>query len=492
LLLVPNRDANIASALGFWGTVRRDGNSVRVSTELIDARNDNTVWADSYDASKLSAQLSPETRRGIEENPTDDLEAYDLYLQAKELITSATLLYMKDPRGSLLTAIGFLEKATGRDSKFALAYCLLTNAHDYLYNGNFDKTNGDFDKTPERRALGDAAISQALRVRPDLPEVHLAAAFHRYAAYRDYEGARVQIAIAKRGLPNSPDAFALNAYLDRRQGRWLESTRDLNQAATLDPRNPEFLNALADNYFNLRRYRDYEHTYDRLIELEPDQPLLILQKAYAEVNGNADLKSYRAALEGLPSSMKSDVNVASSWFAYALAARDWTTAKEILSKSTNGELYYFNANIMVPTGCLEIWLACLEGGRPAMEAESSAAREQLDQKVKAHPEDPTIVSALGVIDAALGRKEEAIKEAERAVEMLPVSEDAVDGPSLVYNLAAVYGMVNERDLAFQELTISVETPGGASYGTLKLDPAWDPLRNDPRFDKLLTQLARKE
>jgi predicted Zn-dependent protease len=127
-----------------------------------------------------------------------------------------------------------------------------------------------------------------------------------------------------------------------------------------------------------------------------------------------------------------------------------------------------------------------------MEAGSSAAREQLDQKVKVHPEDPTIVSALGVIDAALGRKEEAIKEAERAVEMLPVSEDAVDGPSLVYNLAAVYGMVNERDLAFQELTISVETPGGASYGTLKLDPAWDPLRADPRFDTLLAQLAPKE
>src|SRR5208282_4271483 len=291
-------------------------------------------------ASKLSARLAPEERKHIEENPTDDLEAYDLYLQAKELITNATLLYMKDPRESLLTAIGFLEKATGRDSKFALAYCLLANAHDYLYNG-------DFDKTPERRALGDAAISQALRVRPDLPEVHLAAAFHRYAGYRDYERARVQIAIAKRGLPNSPDAFALAAYLDRRQGRWLESTTGLNQAATLDPRNPEFLNALADNYFSLRRYRDYEHTYDRLIELEPDKPLLILQKAYAEVNGNADLKSYRSALERLPFSMKGDVIVVSTRFAYALAARDWTTAKEILSKNTNGELYYFNANMMI-------------------------------------------------------------------------------------------------------------------------------------------------
>jgi serine/threonine protein kinase/tetratricopeptide (TPR) repeat protein len=496
----------IASALGVTnvleGTVRRDGNHVRVSTELVDARNDNMIWADSYDrdltdifaiqseiaqtvATKLSARLSPEERKIIQEKPTSDLEAYDLYLQAKELVMNATIFYMKDPRTSLLSAIGFLGEATRRDSRFALAYCLLANAHDYLYNG-------DFDKTPQRRALGDAAIDQALRWGPDLPEVHLAAAFHRYACYRDYERARVQIAIIQRSLPNSPDALALAAYLDRRQGRWLESTKGLEKAVSLDPRNHEFLSELADNYFNLRRYRDYRRTYDRLIELEPDKPILILQKAFSALNGNADLTSYRAALEGLPSSMKDDINFVSSRFAYALMDRDWATAKEILSKSTNTELYYFNADTAVPLGSLEIWLAYVQQGRPTMETGFAAAREQLNRKVEAHPEDASLLSALAVIDAALGRKQQAIEEAKRAVEMLPVSEDAVDGPSLVYNLAAVYSMVNEPDLAFQQLAISVKTPGGATYGTLKLDPCWDSLRKDQRFGKLLTGLAQDD
>ena len=494
---------SIANALGVAnvveGTVRRDGHWIRVTTALIDAQTDQTLWSDSYDrdltgifaiqseiakavASKLSARLSPEERQNIQGSPTEDLEAYDLFLQAKELMSKLTFIYMMDPRESVLRAIALLEEATRKDSQFALAYCLLANANDYLYSGNFDKTT-------ERRTLGDAAVNQALRVRPDLPEAHLAAAFHRYACYRDYDRARLQIAIAQRSLPNSPDALTLAADLDRRQGRWLESTTSLEKAAALDPRNPEVLSALAANYFALRRYLDYERTYDRLIELEPDKPLLILQKAYSEINGNGDLKSYRAALDRLPSSMEGDVVVDSFRFAYALAARNWTTAREILSKSTNGELYYFNANMMVPKGCLEIWIAYLEGGHPAMEPASSAAREQLNQKVQTYPEEATIISALGVIDAALGRNEEALKETERAVKMVPVSEDAVDGPSLVYNLAVVYGMVNERDLAFQALNMSANTPGGVAYGELKLDPALDPLRSDPRFDKLLVQLA---
>jgi TolB-like protein/Flp pilus assembly protein TadD len=504
----PKRDLRqIATALGvatvLEGTVRRDGKHVRVSTELVDARNDNTIWADSYDrdltdifaiqsdiaqavASKLSARLSPEEKQDIERKPTDDLEAYDLYLQAKESITKATLLsWYKDPRESLLHAVGFLEEATRKDSKFALAYCLLTKAHDWLYLS-------DLDKTPERRALGDAAVNQALHASPDLAEVHLAAAFHRFACYRDYERARLQIAIAQRALPNSPDALALTAYLDRRQGRWIESTTGLEKAVILDPRNPEFLSELASNYSSLRRYRDFERTYDRLIELEPDNLLLRLQKAASVLMGNADWTSYRTALERIPSSMRGDLNGVSHQFIDALGTRDWTTAKEVLSRSTNAELYYFNADTTVPLGCLEIYLAYLKGDRPKMEAGFAAAREQLNRKVEAHPEDASLLSALAVIDAALGRKLEAIEEAKRAVAMLPVSEDAVDGPSLLYNLAAVYGMMNDRDLAFQELAVSAKIPGGVSYGDLKLDPCWDPLRNDPRFDKLLAELAPRD
>ncbi|MFY9986977.1 MAG: protein kinase [Chthoniobacterales bacterium] len=235
----------IAAALGvanvLEGTVRRDGNHVRVSTELVDARNDNTVWADSYDrdltnifaiqseiaqtvASKLSAKLSPEERKDIEEKPTNNLEAYDLYLQAKQLIPreSTALVLPLTEVESFKKGINLLEEATQKDPKFALAYCLIAKAHDFLY---FDK----LDHTPERRALGDAAVNEALRLRPDLAEVHLAVAFHLYTCYSDFERARVQIAIAAQSLFNSPDLLELTAQIDQVQGRWEQATAGLEK-----------------------------------------------------------------------------------------------------------------------------------------------------------------------------------------------------------------------------------------------------------------------
>ena len=284
----------IAKALGvanvLEGTVRRDGNHVRVSTELVDARNDNTIWADSYDrdltdifaiqseiaqtvASRLSAQLSPEERKDIEERPTNNLEAYDLYLQAKEILgpKSVVRLWVSEKK-AFSKAIDLLEEATRKDRNFALAYCLIAKAHDNLY---FDQV----DRTPERRALGDAAVNEALGLRPDLAEVHLAIALHLYTCYADLERARVQVAIAARSLLNSPDLFELMALIDQVQGQWDQATTGLEKAVSLDPRNIELLQVLAWQYFYLRRYRDAERIQDRLIELQPDEPLLPISKA---------------------------------------------------------------------------------------------------------------------------------------------------------------------------------------------------------------------
>jgi TolB-like protein len=209
----------IANALGvanvLEGTVRRDGNHVRVSTELVDARSDNTIWADSYDRDltdifaiqsevaqtivrRLNATLSPEEKRSIEAKPTDNLEAYDLYLRANELIMNASAsLGSGDIERPAVEAIGFLERAIQLDPKFTLAYCASGLAHDLLYYHP--------DATPERRALGDAAVNSALRLQPDLPEVHLAYAYHLYYGYQDYKQARAQLAIPKRGLPNDDE-----------------------------------------------------------------------------------------------------------------------------------------------------------------------------------------------------------------------------------------------------------------------------------------------
>jgi len=331
-----------------------------------------------------------------------------------------------------------------------------------------------------------------LRLRPDLPEVQLAAAFHRYRCYRDYEKARVLLTSVKRALPNNPEALALAAYMDRRQSNWEESTKAFEKASNLDPRNPEVVQELAINYMYLRRYRECLQTCNRLIELKPDDPSFKALKSYAAFLGNADLVSYRAALETLPSSLKEEPYIASWRFMGAVWGRDWSTAKEILSKVPNEESFFPNAGVIVPRGCLDIWLALLQGDHSTMEARYAVARDQLNRKVEANPENAKLISALGLIDAALGHKQQAIQESKRAVEMLPVSKDAFDGPGLVANLAIVYAWTNEKDLAFHELAILINMPGGSAYGELKCDPAWDPLRKDPRFEQAVARLAPHE
>jgi serine/threonine protein kinase len=327
---------SIANALGVAnvveGTVRRDGNRIRITVRLVDARTDEALWSESYDreltnifaiqsdiaqtvAAKLSARLSPKERKDIDEEPTKSLEAYDLYLQGKESIFDAEY-YSEDEREKILNAIGFLEAAIRKDSKFALAYCLLAKAHDDLYGWGYDTTNN-------RRALGDAAVNEALRLGRDLPETHLANAFHLYVCYRNHERARVQIGIAQQILPNSPTAFYLAAIIDRRQGRWETSTAALERACNLDPRNSKFLTGLGRNYKDLHRYRDAEKIYDRLIEFEPNRLLHKKNKASVAFLRTGDVQSYRSVLEALPSSLKDIPDLVSERFDLALCARDW-------------------------------------------------------------------------------------------------------------------------------------------------------------------------
>jgi TolB-like protein/Flp pilus assembly protein TadD len=489
----------IANALGvanvLEGTVRRDGNHVRVSTELVDARNDNTIWADSYDrdstdifatqseiaqtvASKLSAKLSPQERKDIEGKPTNSLEAYDRYLQAKQLINSVVL--WGSQKETDLKAIRLLEEATQKDPTFALAYCLIAKANDDLYSNRIDHT-------PERRALGDAAVNEALRLRPDLPEVHLALASHLYYCHRDFDRARVQTAIAAQGLSNNPEVLELAGLIDRAQGRWEKAVGALEKATALDPRNPERLGNLEETYYELRRYRDAERIANRLIELEPDKPVFLVGKFSLAIAENADVQSALAALEALPVSVKNDPDVAHYRVIFAICARDFAAAEEILSKNPNEEILFLG--VLVPRPIWVLWLERAKGNHPTIER-FGAAREQLYQKVEADPTDPFVLTALALTDVALGRNEDAMQEGRRAMELRPISEDAVDGAFITYYVAMVYALANQPDLALEQLNSLVKIPGGElNYGDLKTAPAWDPLRKDPRFDKLLGELA---
>jgi serine/threonine protein kinase len=276
---------SIANALGVAnvveGTVRRDGSRVRVTTELVDARTDQTLWSDSYDKDlsdifaiqsdiaqtvvlKLSARLSPQERQSMKEKPTGNLEAYDLYLRGKGLLTSTFVsIDSTKIRPQLLDTIAMSEQATRLDPSFALAFCQIAQADDNLCALRLDVTE-------TRRIHGDAAVDQALRLKPDLPEAHLAAALHLYTWYRDYDKARTHLAIAQRALPNSSDTVCLAGYIDRGQGRWSESTAAFERACDLDPENHANLNQLGANYGYLRRYREQQRIYNRLIALEPE------------------------------------------------------------------------------------------------------------------------------------------------------------------------------------------------------------------------------
>jgi TolB-like protein/Flp pilus assembly protein TadD len=499
-----NRDLrSIAEALSVAnvveGTVRRNNNRVRITTELIDARTDETLWSESYDrdltdifaiqseiaqtvASKLSAQLSPKERKDIEERPTNNLEAYDLYLQAKQLISreNSILVLPTAEEETFSKGIKLLEEAVKKDHDFALGYCLIAKAHDFIYGDQLDHT-------PERRTLGDEAVNKALRLRPDLSEVHLAAALHLYTCYRDLERARVQIDIAARDQKNDPDLLELTAMIDRRQGRWKESTSGLEKAVALDPRSPELLELLAENYTSLRRYQDAERIHDRLIELNPDQPFFKIMKVDCLFNEKGDLKSTRAAYEALPPSMKDDSWMTIQRAFYACCDRDWAAVFEIVNKSPNEDIYF--AGAIVPRRVTNIWVAFTKGEHPTIE-EFGPTREQLYRKVEADPTNPQLLGVLAYVDVALGQKEEAVKEARRAVEIRPLSQDAYEGPMLVWDLASIYAWAGKTDLAFEQISILMKVPNYlVTYGALKFDPGWDPLRKDPRFDKLLAELA---
>ena len=389
-----------------------------------------------------------------------------------------------DKPDNLPKAIKLLEEATSKDPKFTLAYCLIARANDDLYHYWIDKT-------PERRALADAAVDEALRLEPDSPEAHLAAAYHLYESYRNYERARVQVELAQQTLPNSPEALLLAARVDRRLGRLEESTKALEKAYSLDPRNPDIVDILGANYLLQGRYRESEQMDTRFFELEPDDPFRKSRQAWYEYVRTGDATSWRAALDQLPSPIKDHGGVASTRFWSALYARDWAAAKQILDQNSDDDLRIDDpVQMAIPRGCGEIYLAALQGKHPIMEAGFGTTRDQLAQRVEVHPDDADLLSVLGLIDAFLGRKQEAIEEATRAVDQLPISQDAVEGPFILTSLATVYAWTNEPDLAFRELAILAESPGGPFRALFKADPIWDPIRKDPRFDKLVARLRQ--
>jgi len=480
------------------GTVQRAGGRVRVNAQLIDARTDSQLWAERYDrdvadvfaierevagkiVAQLQAKISPSEKEAIEQKPTADLVAHDLYIQAKTLI--ATAVWSTPLQESLFEAVSLLNQAIKRDPAFALAYYQLAHAHDLIYFAGLDHT-------PARLAMADAAIQSLARLLPDSGEAHLALAKHLYWGYHDYDRARKELALAQKSLPNEPWAFVLAGYIDRRQGRWAESTKNLERAAELDPQNPHVLQQIANSYNRLRRYPDQERVLDRAMAVTPKEAVLRASRAEVELDWHADTRPLLSAIEAiLTEDLREVKNIAQLWLRGSLCKRDFDSALRAFAALPVAGCY--QETIPFPRVWCEGVVAQMRGDKAAAHAAFTNMRAEAAKLVAGQPDYPEGLCVLGVADAALGNKEDAIREGRRAVELLPVTKDAIIGPLLVQNLALIYAWTGEKDLAFEQLTIAAKLPGFLSYGELRLHPYWDPLRGDPRFDKIVASLAPK-
>jgi len=490
----------IGQALGvaylLEGSVRRANDRVRITAQLIDAWSDRHVWAEHYDrdladvfaiqgevaeniAAQLKANISPSEKAAIDVRPTRDLEAFDLYLQAKELIN--TFHETPDWKETLLKAVRLLDEAISRDGNFALAYCWATRAHDALYWHGLDRT-------PARLAQAKTMAQKALDLAPDLGEAHLAQAFVYYHGSRDYARAREQLAIARRTLPNSAEVYSLTGWLDRRQARWEDAIKNEEKAAELDPRNSQFLNSLAILYEMLRRYDQEEAVFDRAIAANPSSTAYFqMMRAEIELE-KGNIKTARSGLDSLPAGYDPDGAVTSTRINLALYERDPAAAAKILAASKLEELVG-GAGYVLPRSWFEALIARAQSDAQKTRDAFSAARVKIEAKLHDQPDDGVLLATLGLIDAGLSRKEEALAEGRRAVELRPISNDAVDGAAVIGNLAMTYAWVGDVDSAMERLMFLAKTPGNApDYGQLKFDPAWDAVRRDPRFAKMLDGL----
>ena len=484
-------------------SVQRTDNRVRVNARLIDARRDVHLWAQTYDrdlkavfaiqseiaqaiADQLRAKISPGEKAAIEQKPTNDLVAYDLYVRADSLAYATERKPHSSPEKNFLQAVDLLNQAIARDPAFLLAYCRLAEAHDSLYYQRFDRT-------PGRLALAKSAIDSAFRLKPDSGEAHLALADHFYSGYLDYDHARDELAIAARTLPNNARLFELAGYIDRRQGRWPDAVRNFERAIELDPRNVFILNAAAVTYICLREYKQTRDTLDRALAITPKDSHTLLFRAQIDVSERADTRGLHAAVE---KALADDPTIAGrivgERFRLAMFERDPVAADSALAALTEDSFQVSSrAPFHFSRGYADGLVAQMKGDDDAARSAFSSARAQQEEAVRTEPEDASVVCALGLIDAKLGRKEEALREGRQAVERLPVTKDAMAGPEILRFFAVICAQTGEHDLAIEQLGTLAKIPAGISYGTLRLDPNWDPLRGDPRFEKIVASLAPK-
>jgi TolB-like protein len=476
------------------GSVQRAGNRVRVNAQLIDVSTNLALWGQTYDrdladvfaiqseiatsiARQLQASLSAREKTAIEQAPTNDVTAFELYARAE-------VLSSRDAKANLLEAVNLLNQAVARDPSFFKAYCLLASTHDRLYFFGYDHT-------PARLALAEAAIEAAFRLHPDAGEAHLARAQNLYQGYLDYDAALAELEVAAKTLPNNASVFELKGFIERRQGKQEEAVRSLERAVDLDPRNSVTLQQIALSYRHLHRFADQKSVLDRALAIEPNNIDIKLERAAVDFYWKADTSPLHQMVDSIRTANPAATrDVAEYWLLYALAERDSAAAKNaVIAAGENPAFTDETVDFSRPF--MEGVIARMTKDDAEARAAFTAARAEQQKIIQAPESYGPALCVRGLIDAGLGRKEEALREGRRAVELLPVEKDPIFGIAMVKYLAMIAAWVGDKDLACQQLAVASRPPSRITYGDLKLLPFWDPLRGDPRFDKIVASLAPK-
>jgi TolB-like protein len=480
------------------GSVQRARDRLRINAELIDARTDAHIWAETYDrtaadlfaiqselaqsiVTQLKAKLSPQQKAEIEERPTQDLDAFELYLQAKTIIDS--YINATDVRAALLQALKSLDEAIKGDPNFVSAYCYVARANGLLYFF-------DLDASPERITLAENAVNTALRLRPDSAEAHFARADYLFRCHRDYDHALEELAIARPGLPNNSAFFILSGYINRRRNHFPEAERDFSTAFAIDPRNPNAYNLLADTYMLERRLIEAAHVYDNVLAAGETVPIVYFRRTACLFYANGNSAPLREVLSEYPqmefAGHQTSVRV---WM--AMLDHNYAAAEKFLSDSPLKNFQEIDLTFYFPKSWYEGMIAREKGDAAKATAAFSQCREILAQRLVVKPEHARTIAVLAQVDASLGKKDLAISEAQHAVDLMPTSKDIYDGALVLEGLAQVYTWTGERDRAIETLQKLQTMPGYTNYGRLKFHPLWAPLRGDPRFEKIVNSLAPK-
>jgi len=486
------------------GSVQRAANKIRVNAQLIDARNDAHLWAQTYDrdladvfaiqseiakaiADQLQAKLSPSEKKAIEQPPTTDLAAFDLYSRAKSLLLTVTFSATGEP--DVRKAIELMDEAVRRDPSFFDAYYHLAYAHESLY------AVSGLDHTPARLALAEAALQAATRLRPDASETHLARAQYLYFGRRDYAGALAELERVRRALPNDPRLFELTGYILRRRGDQEEGLRNLQRAVELDPRNFYTRQQIALSYQILGRYGEAIAALDSALTIVPDNVETRANRDLYELCWKGEARPLHQTIDSILAQGPSAIAPAADiWFQCALAERDSAAAERALVALGDNPCWS-ESTIYLSHSFGEGLLARMIKDDARAHAAFEAARTQQEKTVQAQPDYGPALCSLAMIDAALGRKEQALDEGRRAIALTPLEKDVNNGSRVIQYFAITAAWTGEKELALQQLETGLRAPAASvalSYGALKLLPFWDPLRGDPRFEKIVASRAPKD